>query len=149
VAIAPLLDMGIEPFLVASSVSAIVAQRLVRRICPACAAPYSPSAAEREKLGMSPFNATPFQRGAGCAECLNTGYHGRVALYEILTLDDALRSLILAQTDAAQIRAAAIARGMIPLRADGVRRVADGVTTTEEVLRVTQRGNLSDAAILE
>ena len=141
-AIARLLDMGIEPFLVASSVVAIVAQRLVRRICPACTAPYSPSVAEREKLGVALSDATPFQRGAGCAECLNTGYHGRVALYEILTLDDALRSLILAQADAAQIRTAAIARGMIPLRADGARRVVDGVTTTEEVLRVTQ-GDLS------
>jgi general secretion pathway protein E len=138
-AITRLLDMGIEPFLVSSSLLAVVAQRLVRRICPACRAEYIPSAQEREKLGGEVArNAPHFWRGAGCAQCLNTGYLGRVALYEMLVLNDELRTLILTKVDAAHIRTAAVAKGMILLREDGEVQVAAGVTTLEEILRVTQ-----------
>ena len=138
-AITRLLDMGIEPFLAASSLLAVVAQRLVRRLCVSCKTAYHPAANEMEKLGGGgQVGETTFWRGVGCAQCANTGYHGRIGIYEILMLDDALRGMILAKQDAGQIRARARAGGMMGLREDGARQVLAGITTTEEVLRVTQ-----------
>ncbi len=136
-AITRLLDMGIEPFLVSSSVVAILAQRLIRLICPECKTAYIPPAEELRKLNL-PQGEYCFYRGGGCAHCLQTGYRGRSGIYEILMLDDELRALILAKADAAQIRARAISKGMVPLREDGAKRVCAGMTTAEEVLRVTQ-----------
>jgi general secretion pathway protein E len=138
-AVTRLLDMGIEPFLVASSLVAIVAQRLVRVLCSACRQPYHPSADELAKLGVSPdraADATWFRAG-GCQECLSTGYRGRTGIYEILVLDDELRALVLAKTDANSIKTRAMEHGMRTLREDGAQKVVAGVTTTEEVLRVT------------
>ena len=138
-AITRLLDMGIEPFLVSSSVVAIIAQRLVRLICPECRISYRPTPEELQKLGMK--KAAPdllFYRGKGCAHCMNTGYRGRSGIYEILMLDDELRNMILTKMDSGRIKAKAVSKGMITLREDGARRVAAGATTTEEVLRVTQ-----------
>ncbi|MFY9270525.1 MAG: type II secretion system ATPase GspE [Candidatus Manganitrophaceae bacterium] len=141
-AITRLLDMGIEPFLVSSSVIAIVAQRLVRRICPECRTAYRPTPEELNKLGIkSPDNKggdLVFYRGKGCTHCINTGYRGRSGIYEVLVLDDELRGLILAKVDSGRIKARGVGKGMITLREDGARRVASGQTTTEEVLRVTQ-----------
>jgi general secretion pathway protein E len=138
-AVTRLLDMGIEPFLVASSLVAIVAQRLVRILCSACRQPYQPSVDELAKLGVSPdraVDATWFRAG-GCQECLSTGYRGRTGIYEILVLDDELRALVLAKTDANSIKTRAMEHGMRTLREDGAQKVVAGVTTTEEVLRVT------------
>jgi general secretion pathway protein E len=138
-AITRLLDMGIEPFLVASSLVAIVAQRLVRILCSACRQSYHPSPDELAKLGVSAerASATTWFRAGGCPECLSTGYRGRIGIYEILVLDDELRALVLAKTDANSIKARAMERGMRTLREDGAQKVMSGITTTEEVLRVT------------
>ena len=136
-AITRLVDMGVEPFLVSSSVSAILAQRLVRKNCPHCSTPYTPTDAEVAKLGLAPGNYT-FSQGAGCAECANTGYHGRLGLFEMLIMDEGLRSLVLTHSDASTLREYAEAHGMRSLRDDGALKVQSGLTTTGEVLRVCQ-----------
>jgi general secretion pathway protein E len=125
--------------LVASSLVAIVAQRLVRALCPACRHPYHPNGDELAKLGIR-ADRTPEPtcfRAVGCAECLSTGYRGRTGIYEILVLDDDLRALILSKADANAIKARAMEHGMRTLREDGAQKVLSGITTTEEVLRVT------------
>jgi general secretion pathway protein E len=139
-AITRLIDMGIEPFLVASSVVAIIAQRLVRVICPSCKESYKPSQAVLEELQLTPSRTSKktFYRGKGCPECLSTGYHGRTGIYEILLVDDTIRGLVLKTSDSATIKAEAIQRGMQTLRDDGICKVLEGQTTIEEVLRVTQ-----------
>ncbi len=137
-AVTRLLDMGIEPFLVSSSVVAIVAQRLVRKICPKCRTPYRPTPEECLKLGLKHDPNHQFYKGKGCANCLNTGFKGRSGIYEVLLMNDNLRQMVLAKVDSSQIKAKAILNGMLTLRQDGAMRVANGLTTTEEVLRVTQ-----------
>ncbi len=135
-----LIDMGIEPFLVASSVVAVLAQRLLRKICPDCRRPYRPSDEELTRLGLPLTTPRPtFYRGAGCAACSQTGYRGRTGIYELLLMDDDLRRLIGAKADSAAIKQAAIAKGMVPLKQEGAIKVAQGVTTTEEVMRITQQ----------
>jgi len=139
-AITRLIDMGIEPFLVSSSVVAIIAQRLVRIICSHCKQPYSPSDEEKQKLGiLTSDSKKKIYRAGGCEKCMNTGYHGRIGIYEILHLDDEIRNLVLSRTDSSTIKQRAIQKGMRTLRGDGVRKVLEGLTTTEEVLRVTQQ----------
>jgi len=139
-AITRLIDMGIEPFLVSSSVVAIIAQRLVRIICSHCKEPYSPSDEEKQKLGiLSSDSKKNIYRAVGCEKCMKTGYHGRIGIYEILHLDDEIRNLVLSCTDSSTIKQRAIQKGMRTLREDGVRKVLEGLTTTEEVLRVTQQ----------
>jgi general secretion pathway protein E len=139
-AITRLLDMGIEPFLVSSSVVAIIAQRLIRIICPDCRAGYSPPQEELGKLGLAIRNGKgkTFYRGQGCTSCMNTGYRGRTGIYEVLVLDDEIRTLILSKTDANTIKNRAVEKGMTTLKQDGAMKITRGVTTTEEVLRVTQ-----------
>jgi len=138
-AVTRLIDMGIEPFLVSSSVVAILAQRLVRVLCPACRQPYQPTAAELAKLGVAGDSTPVLHRSAGCAACVHTGYKGRTGIYELLVLDDEMRHLILTSTDAVAVTRQAVQRGMITLREDGARKVVAGVTTTEEVLRIVQQ----------
>ena len=136
-----LLDMGIEPFLVSSSVIAVMAQRLVRRVCTACREPYQPSREETEELGITPqrlVGHTIYKPGSGCNQCKRTGYRGRTGIHELLVVDDEIRGLVMKNADAASIRRAATARGMNTLREDGADKVLDGITTIEEVLRVTQ-----------
>jgi general secretion pathway protein E len=136
-----LLDMGIEPFLVSSSVIAVMAQRLVRRVCSNCREPYQPSREEMEELSIAPqrlIGHTIYKPGAGCSQCKRTGYRGRTGIHELLVVDDEIRALVMKNGDAATIRRAATARGMNTLREDGADKVVDGVTTIEEVLRVTQ-----------
>jgi general secretion pathway protein E len=136
-----LLDMGIEPFLVSSSVTAVMAQRLVRRVCGACREPYQPSREELEELGITPqrlMGHTIYKPGAGCNQCKRTGYRGRTGIHELLVVDDEIRGLVMKSADAANIRRAATARGMNTLREDGADKVVEGITTIEEVLRVTQ-----------
>ena len=140
-AVTRLLDLGIEPYLVSSSVLAIMAQRLVRRVCPGCRSAYVPVAEELRELGLSP-EAHPYVRvysaGEGCEQCRHKGYRGRTGIHELLLVDDDIRALIMRRADATTIRRCALNKGMPTLRDDGAKKVLAGVTTTEEVLRVTQ-----------
>jgi general secretion pathway protein E len=139
-AVTRLLDLGIEPYLVASSVVGVLAQRLVRRVCPECAQPYTPDAAELEWLGVSIGDARGMKKGRGCPACRNTGYRGRLGTFELLNIDERVRRLIQARATAAEIKEAGVAgAGMRTLRDDGVAKVLAGVTTTSEVERVTMR----------
>ncbi len=122
-----LIDMGIDPYLVASTVRAFIAQRLVRVLCPACKEPAPPDAQGRI-----------FHRARGCSRCNGTGYFGRVAIYEFLMVNRAIQDAILRKASAGQVRDQAVAQGMTTLLDDGWEKVAAGVTTAEEVLRVTQ-----------
>jgi type IV pilus assembly protein PilB len=136
-----LMNMGIEPFLVASSVNLICAQRLVRRICTKCAQPHPMPESALVELGFSPEDAasvTPM-RGAGCDACNNTGYKGRVGLYEVLEITDALRELILVGASAIDIRRKGAEEGLVTLRESGLLKIRQGVTTIEEVTRETVR----------
>jgi type IV pilus assembly protein PilB len=134
-----LMNMGIEPFLVASSVNLICAQRLVRRICSNCKEPHPLAPAALMQAGYTEADAnvvTPM-RGAGCDRCNNTGYKGRVGLYEVMEVSEQLRELILVGASGPEIRKKAVDDGMITLRQSGLRKVKDGVTTIEEVVRET------------
>jgi type IV pilus assembly protein PilB len=134
-----LMNMGIEPFLVASSVNLICAQRLVRRICSNCKVEHPLAAPALQQAGFSPEDAksvTPMQ-GKGCDRCNNTGYKGRVGLYEVMEITDDLRELVLVGASALELRRKAIEEGMITLRQSGLRKVKEGVTTVEEVARET------------
>ena len=135
-----LIDMGIEPFLVASSVEAIMAQRLVRTICPHCKTEQKlePSYLRRIGFPESEIATAKFYHGAGCENCRQLGYQGRLAIYELLLLNEQLRPLILGRAAASTIAARAMEQGMRTLRTDGWNKVRNGVTTLEEVLRVTQ-----------
>jgi general secretion pathway protein E len=140
-AVTRMLDMGIEPFLVSSSVIAVMAQRLVRRVCAACHEPYRPLLEELRQLGMSNDSLegrTVYRQGAGCNECKQTGYRGRTGIHELLIIDDDVRNLIMKHADSASIRHAATAKGMTTLREDGADKILAGITTIAEVLRVTQ-----------
>jgi general secretion pathway protein E len=139
-AVTRLIDMGIEPFLVTSSVIAIVAQRLVRVLCPKCKEAYTPDDESLTNLGIDKKRMEKrfLYRRKGCSSCMNTGYRGRTAIFEILILDDPLKRLILKTSDSNQIADEAMKRGMTNLLADGAKKVMEGTTTTEEVFRVTR-----------
>jgi general secretion pathway protein E len=145
-AVTRLLDLGIEPYLVASSVVGVLAQRLVRRVCPECGAPYRPDAAEMDWLNSPAQQTAGMRRGAGCAACRNTGFRGRVGMFELLKMDEGVRRLIQNRATAAEIRDAAVAASMRTLREDGVAKVLAGVTTTSEVERVTAGDAANDEA---
>lgn len=134
-----LIDIGVKPFLVASACRALMAQRLVRRVCKRCAQPYQPTQAELKALKIDPEQAreAKFQRGKGCPECNNTGYKGRMGIFEIFVVDDEIRQLINQKVSATVLRARAREMGMRTLREDGARKVLAGLTTPQEVLRVT------------
>ena len=137
-AVTRLVDMGIEPFLVASSLSAVIAQRLVRKLCPSCRAPYVPSPAQWREIGLSGNPSGQFFRPGGCPSCMNTGYRGRVGIFEILIVDERLRALILERADSEGIKAFGVSRGMRTILSAGAEKVRAGITSAEEVLRVTQ-----------
>jgi general secretion pathway protein E len=140
-AISRLLDLGVEPYLVSSSLIAIVAQRLVRRICPDCRQVAQPTAHELSELGLgSPQDNkdAQFFVGTGCERCFNTGYRGRTGIYEVMLIGETIQDLIYKQETAGTIKRVALAAGMQTLRMDGARKVLAGVTTAAEVLRVTQ-----------
>ncbi|MEK6784293.1 MAG: type II secretion system ATPase GspE [Nitrospirota bacterium] len=134
-----LIDMGIEPFLVASSVVAVLAQRLLRRICPDCKRPYAPSDEELSRLDVAPGSTVTLYRGAGCAACSQTGYRGRIGIFELMVLNDDIRRLIGSKADSTAIKHAAITNGMVTLKQEGAQRVLQGQTTLEEVMRITQQ----------
>ncbi len=137
-AITRLQDMGVEPYLVASVLEAVLAQRLVRRVCAACRVPDTPSRADLDALGVTAPPGTALYRGKGCDDCRGTGYRGRMGIYELFPITEDARSLMLRRATARDIRQHAIAAGMLTLRMDGWRRAVEGLTTVEEVLRVTQ-----------
>ncbi|MCK5552718.1 MAG: Flp pilus assembly complex ATPase component TadA, partial [Deltaproteobacteria bacterium] len=139
-AITRLIDMGIEPFLASSSLNAIMAQRLIRIVCPDCRQRYSPSEEELREIGIDSKGAVtkPVYRANGCENCLGTGYRGRTGIFELLVLEDDIRSLILKSYDTNTIKKSAINKGMLTLRQDGAKKVLKGITTIEEVVRVTQ-----------
>ena len=134
-AITRLVDMGIEPFLLGGSVSCSVAQRLVRVNCPKCLEEYKPDPENIRRLGLDP--AALFVRGKGCEHCSNTGYRGRMGVYEVLEMTSELRRMILAGKNASEIQQTAINSGMLTLRQDASDKVLEGKTTIEEVVRVT------------
>ena len=138
-AVTRLVDMGVEPFLVASSLALVVAQRLVRRPCPACAVPAEPPSRVMSLLGLTPADlvGTTPRMGPGCAECAETGYRGRVGVFEVLTVTAALRAVLLTTPTEAAISAAARATGWTTLRASALAAASRGDTTFDEVLRVT------------
>ncbi len=139
--ISRLMNMGIEPFLVATSVHLICAQRLVRRICKDCIQEQTLPQRELIDVGFTAEEAKTAKvyKGAGCATCNHTGYKGRVGLYEVMSIDDELRDLILVGASAIELKKKAMERGMITLRRSGLRKVQEGATTMEEVLRETVR----------
>ena len=137
-AITRLQDMGVEPYLVASVLEGVLAQRLVRRVCQACRVPDAPNAADLEALGIEGAAGTKLWRGRGCEECRGTGYRGRTGIYELFPISEDARSLILRRAPTRDIRHQALEAGMVSLRLDGWRKACAGVTTVEEILRVTQ-----------
>ncbi|RYZ36482.1 MAG: type II secretion system protein GspE [Myxococcaceae bacterium] len=143
-AVTRLVDMGVQPFLVASSLTGILAQRLVRRVCPDCRAPYTPTDADLKELGFTfksfkeRFNTDRIYKAVGCPSCNRNGYRGRSGIYEFLFVDDDVRQLVLKNVDASTIKKSAISKGMITLLDDGVRKIALGETTIAEVLSITQ-----------
>jgi len=142
-AITRLVDMGVEPFLVASSLMAVMAQRLVRRVCPHCREAYRPTAEELKEVALTPEavaragNPTIY-RAKGCDACGGTGYRGRTGIYELLLVDDDIRQLTLKNVDSSTIKRTGVQKGMLTLLDDGARKVLAGETTLAEVLSVTQ-----------
>ncbi len=138
-AVTRLIDMGIEPFLVTSSVSAIIAQRLVRVICEDCRESYVPDPATLKNIGITPemLGGKELCRGKGCPSCLYTGFKGRTGIFELMVLDEKIKSLILKTPDSNAVKREAVNQGMSTLREDGARKLLEGVTTVEEVFRVT------------
>jgi general secretion pathway protein E len=141
-AVTRLIDMGVEPFLISSSVLAMMAQRLVRLICPNCREPFVPTTEALSELGLTPADLAQhsgqFFHGRGCEACRHTGYRGRTAIYELLVLDDPVRDLIMQRANANMIKTTAVQRDMRTLLQNGARKVLEGRTTAEEILRVTQ-----------
>jgi general secretion pathway protein E len=137
-AVTRLQDMGVEPYLLSSVLEGVLAQRLVRRICQVCRVADTPSPSDIEALGIEADPHTKLFRGKGCDECRGTGYRGRTGIYELFAITEDVRSLILRRASSREIRRLAIESGMVTLRQDGWSRAVEGVTTIEEVLRVTQ-----------
>jgi len=138
-AITRLVDMGVEPFLVGSSLVAVLAQRLVRVLCRSCKTPYEASDDELREIGVRPpGRPVTIYRGEGCSQCAFTGYRGRVGIYELMLIDDDIRGLVTRNIDAKTIKKSAVGKGMGTLRADGARKVLAGVTSVAEVLRATE-----------
>jgi general secretion pathway protein E len=133
-----LVDMGIEPYLISSSVNAFLAQRLVRQICPHCIVPYKPVQQELDRAGItkSMLSKGNLFKGKGCDKCLNTGYTGRLGIFELLIISDSIKKMVMTGADASSIKEQAIKEGMITLLHDGAQKAVKGLTTLEEVLRV-------------
>jgi type IV pilus assembly protein PilB len=137
--ISRLLNMGVEPFLVTASVNLILAQRLARKICQECRGPIESNVKALLDLGVKPEVANKLQlfKGAGCRTCSNTGYKGRIAIYEVMPFFDPLKELVLQGASTAELKAESIRQGMKSLRMSGIQKLIEGVTTVEEVLRIS------------
>ncbi len=138
-AVTRMIDMGVEPFLISSTLEAVLGQRLLRRICPNCRAPYKPDEALLAQLQLSrrDIGAKEFHYGKGCDACNHTGYKGRVGIYELMKINDPVRELINERAPTVTLKQKAIELGMVTLRQDGLRSIFAGDTTIEEVLKYT------------
>ncbi|MCL5046149.1 MAG: Flp pilus assembly complex ATPase component TadA, partial [Actinobacteria bacterium] len=136
-ALTRLTDMGVEPFLIASSVNAVIAQRLARTLCPRCRGPYNLPMEAPERLGLRlPDGPITLYRAGGCSWCNNTGYRGRLALFELLVVTPEIRELVTKKAPASDIYRVAVEQGMLPLARDGAEKAMKGLTTLDEVMRV-------------
>jgi type IV pilus assembly protein PilB len=133
-----LLNIGLEPFLVGAAINAVLAQRLIRKLCTQCKKEEPPSEDMEEYLTMNGIASKSIYMPRGCDKCRKNGYSGRVGIYELLAVDDQLRDLIARNPNVAEFRRICIERGMVTLRQDGMRKVVNGITTISEVLRVTE-----------
>jgi hypothetical protein len=133
-----LMDIGVEPYVIASAVVGVVAQRLVRRLCMQCRRQYTPPPEALRALNISEADAgsLPFYRAVGCEQCNHTGYHGRIGIHEVMRVGDKVRRLIAQRAPEDAVREAALASGMTSLGEDGLAKVKNGITTADELLRV-------------
>uniref|UniRef100_UPI004049BCD1 GspE/PulE family protein n=1 Tax=Cephaloticoccus sp. TaxID=1985742 RepID=UPI004049BCD1 len=138
-AVTRLIDIGVKPFLVSTSLRGVMAQRLVRKICPDCRAAYAPTEQELHCLNITPIQVREGSicRGQGCSKCQGTGYYGRMGIFELLVVDDEIRNLIHAGVSVSKLRGKARSTGMRSLREDGIRKVIAGLTTVEEIVSIT------------
>jgi type IV pilus assembly protein PilB len=138
-ALTRLTEIGAEPFLVATALEAVVAQRLARRLCPKCRVPFVEPTEVLTSLGFphDPFDLPQIFRAGGCSSCSGTGYRGRVALHEVMTVTEEIEQLVVTRATGNEIRQVAVQQGMVSLREDGFSKIAQGLTTIEEVLRVS------------
>ncbi len=136
-----MIDMGVPSYLVAGSVVAVLAQRLVRVICPKCKQPYTPTEAQLEAAGITPEMAAKaqFMKGKGCSHCQKKGYRGRLGVFEVMLMTSKIRELAFKGTSTQDIRKAAIGQGMRTMYQDGISKVLNGITTIDEVFRVAKR----------
>jgi type II secretory ATPase GspE/PulE/Tfp pilus assembly ATPase PilB-like protein len=133
------MEMGVQPFLLAPTILGILAQRLVRKICPQCKVAYDPKPAEIEATGVADLlGKVEFFKGKGCGYCSGSGYKGRTGLHEVLKVDEEIRELIMEKASTSQLRRSAAAKGFKDLRFDGLKKVVAGATTLEEIIRVTK-----------
>lgn len=133
-----LINIGVEPYLISAALNAVLAQRLVRKICPHCKVPHTPSDDMREFLELNGLPVENLVIGKGCERCRKTGYAGRLGIYELLVMDDTLRDMVTRNPDVTQLRKYCRERGLVTLREDGLRKVMMGLTTVDEILRVTE-----------
>ena len=145
-AITRLIDMEIEPFLVASSLMAVIAQRLLRFLCPSCKEPYEPHDDELRRIGIKrgSLRDGTLYRATGCEKCFNMGYSGRMAIFEMLVINDDIRNLTLSKVDSSRIKRMGLEHGMTTLRMDGAEKIIRGLTSVDEVMRVTEDENIAN-----
>jgi type IV pilus assembly protein PilB len=138
-AVTRLIDMGVEPFLISSTLMAVLGQRLVRKVCKNCRTPFEPTENQLALLNLSPHDLGEklFYYGRGCSNCNDTGYKGRKGIYELLVISDAIRNLINERAPTVVVRQKAIELGMVTLREDGLRSIFEGDTSIEEVVKYT------------
>src|SRR3954470_8520771 len=133
-----LINIGLEPYLISAAVNAILAQRLVRKVCQQCKEPFEPTDEMKEFLTLQGFAESTFFKGKGCDRCRKTGYSGRLGIYELMLMEDAMRDIVTRNPDVNQLRKLARERGLVTLREDGLKKVLKGLTTVDEILRVTE-----------
>ncbi|HTL27777.1 MAG TPA: type II secretion system ATPase GspE, partial [Tepidisphaeraceae bacterium] len=133
-----LINIGVEPYLISAALNAVLAQRLVRKVCPHCKEEFTPSDDMKEFLTLQGFASDKTFRGKGCDRCRKTGYSGRLGIYELLVMDDSLRDMVTSNPDVNHLRKLCRERGLVTLREDGFRKVMNGLTTVDEILRVTE-----------
>jgi len=133
-AVTRLMDMQVEPFLISSTVIGVLAQRLVKTICPRCKTEFHPPETALQRLGLRDTSGVTFYKGTGCDFCRNTGYRGRTGIFELMVVTDEIRELILKERPAHEIEEVAVSQGMVSLRQDAIQKVTQGITTIEEAL---------------
>jgi len=136
-AITRLVNMGVESYLISAALNMVLAQRLVRRVCPKCRDEFDPPRPLRRLLDRMGVDIDRFHKGLGCRRCRNTGFSGRIGVHELLTVDDTLRDAIVRDASITEMRNIGAAAGMVTLKIDGFRKVREGITTVEEILHIT------------